>query len=150
MSLPVPMRGPGSGLPRTPATRPPPALPRSSATPYSRIASDSLHRRDDRSGGGPNSVPGNGGLGRQNEPLSGDICQKIFDEVRWGREEQNGIRQDIRRLCQVVARLEENFQKLSDQIKQQEEASFCIESSTYKVASISCSLRVTAGLNCIG
>ena len=46
--------------------------------------------------------------------------------------EQKRIR-DLRRMSQLVTRLEENYQKLSDQIKQQEEASFTIESSAYKV-----------------
>ena len=61
-----------------------------------------------------------------------DICQKLLDEMRWGREEQKGIREDLR-MSQLVTRLEENYQKLSDQIKQQEEVSFTIESSAYKV-----------------
>ena len=83
-------------------------------------------------GGGPgNSGAGNGGAG--NSGGSGDICQKLLDEMRFGREEQKGIREDLRRLSQLVTRLEDNYQRLSGQIQQQEEASFSIELSAYKV-----------------
>ena len=129
MSLP-PLRGSGSGVLRTPSNRLP-LVPRNSSAPYvrppPRNPSDSSHGNGHRPGGGA------GNSGRPKESLNGDICQKLLDEMRWGREEQKGIREDLRRMSQLVTRLEENYQKLSDQITQQEEASFSIESSAYKV-----------------
>ena len=84
-------------------------------------------------GGAGNGGAGNGGAGNGGGRLpSGDICQKLLDEMKFGREEQKGIREDLRRLSQLVTRLD-NYQRLSGQIQQQEEASFSIESSAYKV-----------------
>ena len=57
----------------------------------------------------------------------------MLDEVSRGREEQRGITEDVRKVAQLVARLEEEYKKLNDQLKQQEDASFLVESSIYKV-----------------
>ena len=60
-------------------------------------------------GGAGNGGAGNGGAGNGGGRLpSCDICQKLLDEMRFGRKEQKGVREDLtRRLSQLVTRLED-------------------------------------------
>lgn len=119
---------------------PPPSRPgrlpltkRNANTPYVRLRLPS----DSSRSGGPNvnrpcNSTSTASGARSNEAQgTNEICQKLLDEVRRGREEQRGIR-DVRKVAQLVAKLEE-YKKLNDQLKQQEDASFTVESSIYKV-----------------
>ena len=119
------LRVSGSGVQCTPSNRLPLHTPYE--RPQPRDPSHSGHSNAHRSGGPMhgggtgNGGAGNGGAGNGGGRLpSGDICQKLLDEMRFGREEQKGIREDVRRLSQLVTRLEDNsaqYQRLSGQIQ---------------------------------
>ena len=59
--------------------------------------------------------------------------QQILDELRQGREEQRKFRYDIKKMGHLIARLEEEYRKLNDQLKQQTDAAFTVETSGFKV-----------------
>ena len=62
-----------------------------------------------------------------------ELFRKIVDEIRCGREEYRKMSEDIKGIRQAVNKLEANYRKLWEDWKEQNEASFTIESSPYKV-----------------
>ena len=60
--------------------------------------------------------------------------QQILDELRQGREEQRKFREDIKKMGHLITRLEEEYRKLNDQLKQQTDAAFTVETSGLKVS----------------
>lgn len=65
-----------------------------------------------------------------------EICHELLQEVRRGREETKRISDDVKRMGQIMGKLEENYRKLRDDLKEQTEATFSVETSVYKVAII--------------
>ena len=63
-----------------------------------------------------------------------ELYQKTLDEIRCGTEEQKRMKEEIRRLSNVVSKLEEGLKSLNDELKQMMETSFTIDNSQYKVA----------------
>ena len=91
--------------------------PRFNQTPYSRPAQS------------PN---GGGSSGNGNEAIA-EMFAKLLQEVRQGREEYKKMSADVVRISQTIRKLEENFATLQSKLRDQMEASFTIESSSYKV-----------------
>ena len=63
-----------------------------------------------------------------------DTCHRILDEIRQGRQEQRKIGEDVRKFGQMLGKLQEDYKRLNDQLKEQAESAFAIEKSTYKVS----------------
>ena len=63
-----------------------------------------------------------------------ELYQNILDEIRCGTEEQKRMKEEIRRLINVVSKLEEGLKSLNEELKQME-TSFTIDNSQYKVSS---------------
>ena len=72
----------------------------------------------------------NNGAGTSGSPT---CLQQILDELRQGREEQRKFRDDIKKMGHLITRLEEEYRKLNDQLKQQTDAAFSVETSGLKV-----------------
>ena len=100
MSLPLKVSG--SGVQRTPLNRLPLHTPYERPPPWdpSHSGHSNAHRSGDpMHGGGAGNSGGNGGAGNSGgRLLSDDIYQRLCDEIRFGREEQKGIQEDLRRL----------------------------------------------------
>lgn len=65
-----------------------------------------------------------------------EMYRELIQEVRQGRMENKRIGEDVKKMSQIVARLEENYNKIRDNMKEQTEATFSIETSIYKVTII--------------
>ena len=68
-----------------------------------------------------------------NDLVSGPTLGEVLDEVRRGRDDQMKVRDDLKRMNQLIAKLEEEYRKLNEQLKQQTDAAFSVETSVYKV-----------------
>ena len=62
-----------------------------------------------------------------------DLFHKVMDEIHRGREEHKKMAEDIKGIRQTIGKLEANYRKLWEDWKQQNETTFTIESSVYKV-----------------
>ena len=60
--------------------------------------------------------------------------QQILDELRQGREEQRKFRENIKKMGHLITRLEEEYRKLNNQLKQQTDAAFTVQTSSLKVS----------------
>lgn len=71
-------------------------------------------------------------------PESGDtvveLCHKIMDEVRHGREEYKRLSDEVKGVRQILGKLEETLKNFQEDSKEQSEVCFSVERSTYKVA----------------
>lgn len=109
--------------------------PRTPNTPYVRPQFPTSGGTRPPTGPGSQPADGNSQARQQLGDARGtlEMQQKIFDEVRRGREERRSIREEIRKVAQQVSKLEEQQKKLMEMAKQQNDASFTIETSVYKV-----------------
>lgn len=62
-----------------------------------------------------------------------EICRELLQDVRRGREENRKMSEDIKKMGQMIVRLEDNYKKMRDDNKDQSEAAFSVETSVYKV-----------------
>lgn len=61
------------------------------------------------------------------------LCQQLMEEARLSREEIKRISGDIRKMVQMIGKLEDSYKKLHEEFKAQSEATFSIGNSLYKV-----------------
>ena len=54
-----------------------------------------------------------------NDPVSGPTLGEVLDEVRRGRDDQMKVRDDLKLVNQLTAKLEGEYRKLNEQFKQQ-------------------------------
>lgn len=62
-----------------------------------------------------------------------EMFREVLQEVRRGREESKIMGSDIMKMGQLINKLEENYTLLRDEMKEQSESSFSVETSMYKV-----------------
>ena len=92
----------------------------------SRRAMDGIHerpiatRQESNTGGNASDSP--------------TCLQQIMEELQQGREEQRKFRDDIKKMGHIITRLEEEYRKLNDQLKEQIDAAFTVETSGLKVS----------------
>lgn len=143
-------RAPGPRLPPTPRGLPPPRgrglIPRSPTMegPFSASRLPNMHPRPLHQQQSPYSRPQNpiSSGHSMTTPSASDsasvieMYRELIQEVRQGRMENKRIGEDVKKMSQIVARLEENYNKIRDNMKEQTEATFSIETSIYKVTII--------------